>query len=250
MKNDIMVSVVCMAYNHVNSIEQCLESMLCQKTNFKWEIIACDDASTDSGAEVLQEYVNKYPELIHAIYQSENQWSQCKIAKNSLFCRPMSVCRISTQHFDIDNIRSNQSFYNDYVLERISFYEREHGIRKAAKNGLILSRIQGCYKQIDPKYENQSLKEQRLKAQVLGRGFAWLDTGTANSLMDASIFVQTVQKRQGMVISAPEEIAYYRRWITREQLIQSADLYQNSPYGEHLHRVAEGKIIYTSKFKN
>lgn len=84
----------------------------------------------------------------------------------------------------------------------------------------------------------------KLKAQILGRGFAWLDTGTMDSLMDASLFVQTVQNRQGVVISAPEEIAYYENWISRSELLESAALYGKSPYGEHLRRVAEGKIIF------
>jgi glucose-1-phosphate thymidylyltransferase len=88
------------------------------------------------------------------------------------------------------------------------------------------------------------LKEDKLKVQVLGRGFAWLDTGTMESLMDAASFVQTVQSRQGVVISAPEEIAYYEHWITKEQLLHTADLYGKSPYGEHLRTVAEDKIIF------
>lgn len=88
------------------------------------------------------------------------------------------------------------------------------------------------------------LNGQRLKVQILGRGFAWLDTGTMDSLMDAALFVQTIQKRQGMVISAPEEIAYLEKWITKEQLIESAEMYNNSPYGEHLLRVADKKIMY------
>ena len=77
-----------------------------------------------------------------------------------------------------------------------------------------------------------------LKAQLLGRGFAWLDTGTMDSLMEASNFVQNVQNRTGLVISAPEEIAYYEGWITKEKLLESAALYGKSPYGEHLKRVA------------
>ena len=88
------------------------------------------------------------------------------------------------------------------------------------------------------------LEEDKLKVQLLGRGFAWLDTGTMDSLMEASTFVQTVQNRQGLVISAPEEIAYYEKWITKEQLIESANLYGKSPYGEHLRRVAEDKIVF------
>lgn len=88
------------------------------------------------------------------------------------------------------------------------------------------------------------LDEKQLKVQILGRGFAWMDTGTVDSLMDASIFVQAVQKRQGVVISAPEEIAYYEKWISKEELLQTAQLYGNSPYGDHLHRVAQNKWIF------
>lgn len=88
------------------------------------------------------------------------------------------------------------------------------------------------------------LEEDKLKVQLLGRGFAWLDTGTMDSLMEASSFVQTVQNRQGLVISAPEEIAYYEKWITKEQLMKSAELYGKSPYGEHLRHVAEDRIVF------
>ena len=88
------------------------------------------------------------------------------------------------------------------------------------------------------------LRENDLKVQILGRGFAWLDTGTMDSLMEASSFVQTIQNRQGVVISAPEEIAYHEKWITKEQLVESAKKYGKSPYGEHLMRVAEDKLIF------
>ena len=88
------------------------------------------------------------------------------------------------------------------------------------------------------------LEEDKLKVQLLGRGFAWLDTGTMDSLMEASSFVKTVQNRQGLVISAPEEIAYYEKWITKEQLMKSAELYGKSPYGEHLRHVAEDRIVF------
>lgn len=87
------------------------------------------------------------------------------------------------------------------------------------------------------------LQENRLKAQVLGRGFAWMDTGTVDSLMEAAIFVETVQNRQGVVISAPEEIAYYAGWIGKAKLLENARLYGKSPYGEHLRRVAENKFL-------
>lgn len=88
------------------------------------------------------------------------------------------------------------------------------------------------------------LNENNLKVQILGRGFAWLDTGTTESLMDAALFIQTIQKRQGAVISAPEEIAYHEKWISKEKLLCLADLYGKSPYGQHLKTVAEDKILF------
>ncbi len=83
-----------------------------------------------------------------------------------------------------------------------------------------------------------------LPVTLLGRGFAWLDTGTMDSLLEASDFVQMIQKRQGIEISAPEEIAYLNGWISKETLLSAAAEYGKSPYGEHLRRVADGKIQY------
>lgn len=88
------------------------------------------------------------------------------------------------------------------------------------------------------------LKEGKLDVQLLGRGFAWLDTGTMDSLLKASDFVQTVEQLQGILISAPEEIAYINKWIDKEKLLESAKKYGKSPYGEYLKTVADGKIIY------
>lgn len=83
-----------------------------------------------------------------------------------------------------------------------------------------------------------------LDVKLLGRGFAWLDTGTMDSLLDASDFVRMVENRQGMKIAAVEEIAFVNGWITREKLTESAAKYGKSTYGAHLRKVAEGKIRY------
>lgn len=88
------------------------------------------------------------------------------------------------------------------------------------------------------------LQQGDLKAEILGRGFAWLDTGTMDSLVEASDFVQMLEKRQGIKISAPEEIAYRNGWISREKLLESADRYGKSPYGAHLRNVADHKYFY------
>ena len=88
------------------------------------------------------------------------------------------------------------------------------------------------------------LQEGTLSVKLLGRGFAWLDTGTMESLSDASNFVRMVESRQSIMISAPEEIAFRNGWIDKDQLLQSALHYGKSPYGDHLRKVAEGKYKY------
>lgn len=87
------------------------------------------------------------------------------------------------------------------------------------------------------------LKNDSLNVQLLGRGFAWLDTGTMDSLLEASEFVQMVEKRQGIKISAPEEISFRNGWIGREALECASDKYGKSPYGMYLKKVADGEII-------
>lgn len=88
------------------------------------------------------------------------------------------------------------------------------------------------------------LHENLLDVQLLGRGYAWLDTGTMDSLVEAAEFVQMIEKRQGVKISAPEEIAFRNEWISKEELLESAARYGKSPYGQHLKNVADGKIVY------
>ena len=86
------------------------------------------------------------------------------------------------------------------------------------------------------------LKEEILDVELMGRGYAWLDTGTMESLLEAAEFVHMVEKRQSVKISAPEEIAYRFGWISTEELLDSAKLYGKSPYGQHLTRVAEARV--------
>lgn len=127
---------------------------------------------------------------------------------------------------------------SNYCITGLYFYdnrvvEMAKKVKPSARGELEITDLNRLY-----------LEEQALKVQILGRGFAWLDTGTMDSLMEASTFVQTVQNRQGVVISAPEEIAYYEKWISKEKLLASAKLYGKSPYGEHLQRVAKDRLIF------
>ena len=88
------------------------------------------------------------------------------------------------------------------------------------------------------------LEDGTLDVILLGRGYAWLDTGTVDTLVDAAEFVKVLEKRQGIKIAAIEEIAYHNGWITKDELERAAELYGKSPYGEHLRKVAAGKIRY------
>lgn len=88
------------------------------------------------------------------------------------------------------------------------------------------------------------LRADLLDVQLLGRGFAWLDTGTMDSLVEAADFVKMIENRQGIMISAPEEVAYVNGWIDRDNLMESAERYGKSPYGAHLKAVVKGKIRY------
>lgn len=103
----------------------------------------------------------------------------------------------------------------------------------SARGELEITSMNECY-----------LNDGILDVQLLGRGFAWLDTGTMDSLVEAAEFVQTISKRQGITISAPEEIGYVNKWIDQEKLMESATHYGKSPYGAHLMAVAQGKVRY------
>jgi len=127
---------------------------------------------------------------------------------------------------------------SNYCITGLYFYPK--GVSRKAKNVKPSARGELEITALNDMY----LQDKLLKAQILGRGFTWLDTGTMDSLADATAFVQMIQNRQGVVISAPEEIAYKHEWITKEKLLESAERYGKSPYGQHLKNVATGKLKY------
>ncbi|MBQ3706223.1 MAG: glucose-1-phosphate thymidylyltransferase RfbA [Clostridia bacterium] len=127
---------------------------------------------------------------------------------------------------------------SNYCITGLYFYPKgvsgmAHGVKPSARGELEITTLNEMY-----------LKQGTLDVQLLGRGYAWLDTGTMDSLVDAADFVRMIQKRQSVVISAPEEIAYRNGWIDRDALMESARRYGKSPYGEHLMAVADGKLRY------
>lgn len=126
---------------------------------------------------------------------------------------------------------------SNYAVTGLYFYPA--GVSKMAKDVKPSARGELEITTLNDMY----LKEDRLNVQVLGRGFAWLDTGTMDSLFTASDFVHMIQTQQGMKIAALEEIAYRNHWISREELLKSAECYGKSSYGKHLKVVAEGRTI-------
>ena len=127
---------------------------------------------------------------------------------------------------------------SSYAVTGLYFYPagvsaRANQVKPSARNELEITTLNEMY-----------LKDGLLDVQLLGRGFAWLDTGTMKSLLDAANFVEMVQSRQGVTISAPEEIAFVNGFIGKERLLESAKAYGKSPYGEHLKAEAEGRIHY------
>ena len=127
---------------------------------------------------------------------------------------------------------------SNYAITGLYFYpsgvsEKANCVQPSARGELEITTLNDMY-----------LQEGRLDVKLLGRGFAWLDTGTMDSLVEAADFVRMIEKRQGIKISAPEEIAYINGWISKEKLLESAQRYGKSPYGEHLKAVAEGKVRY------
>ena len=127
---------------------------------------------------------------------------------------------------------------SNYCITGLYFYPKgvsamAHEVKPSARGELEITTLNDMYLQLG-----------LLDVQLLGRGYAWLDTGTMDSLVDASDFVRTIETRQSSQISAPEEIAYSHGWIDQPTLLESAALYGKSPYGQHLKNVAEGKIRY------
>lgn len=125
---------------------------------------------------------------------------------------------------------------SNYAVTGLYFYpagvaEKAKEVKPSARGELEITTLNEMY-----------LDEGKLDVQLLGRGFAWLDTGTMDSLVEAADFVQMIEKRQGIKISAPEEIAYRYEWIDKEKLLESATRYGKSPYGKHLQAVAEGRV--------
>lgn len=126
---------------------------------------------------------------------------------------------------------------SNYAITGLYFYptgvaEKAAQVKPSKRGELEITTLNDMY-----------LQEDSLNVQLLNRGFAWLDTGTMESLLLASDFIHMVEEQQGVMISAPEEIAYRYGWIDDDQMLKAAETYGKSPYGEHLKSVVEGKLL-------
>lgn len=127
---------------------------------------------------------------------------------------------------------------SNYAVTGLYFYDetvcrRAKMLKPSARGEIEITDLNRMY-----------LEEENLNVITLGRGYAWLDTGTVDSLNDASEFVRVIETREGVQISAPEEIAFRNSWIDQKQLEKAAAFYGKSPYGKHLLNVASGKYMY------
>lgn len=127
---------------------------------------------------------------------------------------------------------------SNYAVTGLYFYDKR--VCEYAKNLKPSARGELEITDINRKY----LEEGNLDVITLGRGYGWLDTGTVDSLTAAADYVKIMETRQGLMVACLEEIAYKNGWISREQLLESAELYGKSSYGQHLKKVADNKILY------
>lgn len=138
------------------------------------------------------------------------------------------VCIEEKPEHPVSNYAVTGLYFYD---ERVTEFAKQ--VRPSARGELEITDLNRLY-----------LQDGSLCVQTLGRGYAWLDTGTMDSLYEAGEFVRTVQKAQGLPIAVVEEVAYENGWITREELVEAGQRYGKSPYGQHLLDVANNKIIF------
>ncbi|WP_244807549.1 glucose-1-phosphate thymidylyltransferase RfbA [Caballeronia zhejiangensis] len=130
---------------------------------------------------------------------------------------------------------------SNYAVTGLYFYDNTvcdiaADIEPSPRGELEITDVNSCY-----------LKQSRLQVQIMGRGHAWLDTGTHESLIEAATFIATLQKRQGLIVACPEEIAYWSNWIDEEQLLRLAAPLSKNAYGQYLLNLPKEHLAWPSK---
>ena len=148
------------------------------------------------------------------------------------------IVEFDKEHRAVSIEEKPKSPKSNYAVTGLYFYDNRvveiaKGVKPSPRGEYEITDVNRAY-----------LEDGTLNVEVMGRGYAWLDTGTIESLYDASNFVRAIEERQGVVVSAPEEIAYNNGWISADELRAAIEGCKNSDYGRHLERVLQGKIIY------
>ncbi|WEV72348.1 glucose-1-phosphate thymidylyltransferase RfbA [Bifidobacterium sp. ESL0790] len=150
------------------------------------------------------------------------------------------VVEFDKNHKAVSIVEKPEHPASNYAVTGLYFYDNRvvdfaKQVKPSARGELEITDLNKMY-----------LEDDSLNVMTLGRGYAWLDTGTMDSLYEAGEFVRTVERAQGLPIAVLEEIAYENNWISRDQLLEAAHKYGKSPYGQHLLQVAEDKIIMSN----
>jgi len=165
-------------------------------------------AARSSGATVFAYHVNN-PEAF-GIVEFDSNWKALSLEEKP---------KVPKSNFAVTGLY----FYDNSVVEKA------RQLRPSARGELEITDLNRLY-----------LEEGRLSVQIMGRGYAWLDTGTHDSLLDAGQFISTIERRQGLKVACPEEIAFRKRWISKEQLEKLAHQLSKSGYGQYLQNLASG----------
>ena len=147
-----------------------------------------------------------------------------------------------------ESLLASSDYSRRRLIVRLMHYNHEQSVCEAAADYMIdhafINEEEQTLRITKFYCQRKHWGKKRIAAELMGRGYAWLDTGTVDSLTEASNFVRTIETLQGIIISAPEEIGYIKGWIDRDMLLQAAASYGKSPYGQHLKQVADGKFRY------
>lgn len=198
------------------------------------EFIAGDSCAMVLGDNIF--YGNNFDEYLHRAMENAENGKATIFGYHVNDPQRFGIVEFDKNHKVISVEEKPENPKSNYCITGLYFYDKRvveyaKKVKPSKRGELEITDLNRIY-----------LDEGDLKVELLGSGFAWLDTGTMDSLIEASEFVQMMSKRQAITISAPEEVAYNNGWIDKKQLLKAAESYGKSPYGEHLKKIAEGNF--------